>query len=167
MQTLLQNYSEIASKLGPEIAPKWVPKGSKMAPWRPPGGLGGPWGTPGGPRHIFERFWGSFGVRFGVPKSSQNLLKMKLKSKVALNANFWASGGLLGRFLGPFWDDFGVLFGCPRREAGICEKSHGVQARARKIEVPGVENQQKQGPKTASSSNWAARAVWEAPGVDL
>ena len=31
----------------------------------------------------------------------------------------------------------------------------------------GVENQPKTSPKTASSSNWAARAVWEAPGVDF
>ena len=53
-----------------------------------------------------------------VPKS----IEMKLKSKVALNANFWPSGGLLGRFLGPLWGDLGVLFEYPRREAGICEK---------------------------------------------
>ena len=109
-------------QMGPEIVPKWVPDGSKIAPWRPPGGFGGPWGTPGVPRQIFERFWGPFGVRFGVPKSSQNQLKIKLKSKVALNAHFWPSGGLLGRFGGPFWGDLGVLFGYPRREAGICEK---------------------------------------------
>ena len=36
-------------KPGPEIAPKWFPKGLKMAPWSPPGGfpLTSPWGAAG------------------------------------------------------------------------------------------------------------------------
>ena len=70
---------------------------------------------------------------------------------------------ILGVHFGDFWNGFFMKIENWRK----FEKSHGVQARARKIEVPGVENQQKQGPKTASSSNWAARAVWEAPGVDF
>ena len=108
MQTLLQNYSEIAPKLGLEIAPKCVPKGSKMAPWRPPGGLGGPWGTPGGPRQIFQRFGGSFWVRFDDPKSLQNASKLKLNPGSLLMLQFvipeasWIA----------FWVHFRVIWGC-------------------------------------------------------
>ena len=66
--TSLQNRSQHRLNLGPKIAAKVVPKGSKIAPWRPLGGLWRPWGALGGPRQVFLRFGGRFGVRFGVPK---------------------------------------------------------------------------------------------------
>ena len=164
---MLQNYSKIAPKLGPEIAPKWVPDGSKIAPWRPPGGLGGPWGTPGVPRQIFERFWGPFGVRFGVPKSSQNGSKFKLKSWIVFNAHFGPSGGLLGRLWGPCWGHFEVFFEVPSREAGCLKNLQKPLKKQRFLRFRGVEHRWKTRPETASSRNWAARAAWEAPEVDF
>ena len=43
----------------------------------------------GRPLESFERFGDRFGVRFGVPKSLQNVLKFKFKSRVAVNGGFW------------------------------------------------------------------------------
>ena len=95
-----------------QIGRKWAPKGSKIAPWSPPGARWRPWGALGGPRQIFEGFlvpcWGPF----GLPKSSKNWSKIKLKSSIAWDPHFGGSGSPRDQFLEPFWGSFWVLF-CP------------------------------------------------------
>ena len=105
-----------------QMVRKWAPKGSKIAPWSPPGGRWRPWGALGGPRQIFEGFlvpcWGPF----GLPKSSKNWSKIKLKSSIAWDPHFGGSGSPRDQFLEPFLGSFWVLFWPPRRGAGICGK---------------------------------------------
>ena len=98
------------------MAPTCVPKWINMAPGRLPDGLWRPWGPLGGPSQIFQRFWSSFGDRFGTRKSTKSVSELKLDSSITLHRHFQPSEGLLGHCWHPFRDHFGVLVWDPCRE---------------------------------------------------
>ena len=71
-------------------------------------------GVPGAPEGAHNRFLSGvvtiLGPHLGPPNRSKLHQQIKLKTKVAFNAQFCRSGGLLGRFLGTmlgsFWGAF-------------------------------------------------------------
>ena len=124
---MIAGAAGLADNLGtyPNMSPKRFEISSEKAPTWPPGGLraASKWlweasgrplaslGALGCPRPMFERFGEPFGVPFKSPKI--DVLKMKLKSNMAFDAQLELSGGPLDHFLGQFWKYCRVLFEAP------------------------------------------------------
>ena len=110
---------------------------------------------------------GSFRRPFGIPKRSNSVLKLNLKSSSASERHFDPLGAVLGSILGSFWGRLGLGFAVRRPSTTTLIFDDPLTRHHVFWSLVGPKNHSKICPENLLALNLAPRASWRPLGLDF